>query len=137
MTRTSTQPTICVIMTTSRNHYPRPFAMRNAAKSVAILFTLLVLTFLSLAAPPAISTADPHRYLEDIKTLTTPAMEGRGAGSKGLTRAEHLIEKRYKSLGLEPAGTNSYLQPFTVITGAHLKGKNSFAMLTRGARSGS
>jgi hypothetical protein len=32
-------------------------------------------------------------------------MEGRGAGSKGLTRAEHLIEKRYKSLGLEPAGT--------------------------------
>ena len=57
-------------------------------------------------------------------------MEGRGAGSKGLTRAEHLIEKRYKSLGLEPAGTNSYLQPFTVITGAHLKGKNNFAVLT-------
>jgi hypothetical protein len=57
-------------------------------------------------------------------------MEGRGAGSKGLTRAEHLIEKRYKSLGLEPAGTNSYLQPFTVITGAQLKGKNSFAVLT-------
>lgn len=104
--------------------------MRNAAKSVAILFTLLVLTFLSLAAPPAISTADPHRYLEDIKTLTTPAMEGRGAGSKGLTRAEHVIEKRYKSLGLEPAGTNSYLQPFMVITGAHLKGKNSLAIFT-------
>jgi hypothetical protein len=47
-----------------------------------------------------------------------------------LTRAQHLIEKRYKNLGLEPAGTNSYLQPFTVITGAHLKGKNNFAVLT-------
>jgi len=101
-----------------------------AVKSVAILFTLLAFTFLSVAAPPAISTADPHRYLDDIKALTTPAMEGRGAGSKGLTRAERLIEKRYKSLGLEPAGTNSYLQPFTVITGAQLKGKNSFAVLT-------
>ena len=83
-----------------------------------------------MAAPPAISTADPHRYLDDIKALSAPAMEGRGAGSKGLTRAEHLIEKRYKSLGLEPAGTMSFLQPFIVITGAQLKGKNSFAVLT-------
>jgi hypothetical protein len=127
-----------------KNHYCRQVCVRNArglatknivakgiaAKSVAILFTLLAFTFLSVAAPPAISTADPHRYLDDIKALTTPAMEGRGAGSKGLTRAEHLIEKRFKSLGLEPAGTNSYLQPFTVITGAHLKGKNNFAVLT-------
>ena len=127
-----------------KNHYCRQVCVRNArglatknivakgiaTKSVAILFTLLAFTLLSLAAPPAISTADPHRYLDDIKALTTPAMEGRGAGSKGLTRAEHLIEKRYKSLGLDPAGTNSYLQPFTVITGAHLKGKNDFAVLT-------
>ena len=115
------------------SHYCRQIHARNAsatAKSLAILFALLALTCLSLAAPPAIPTADPHRYLDDIKALTTPAMEGRGAGSKGLTRAEHLIEKRYKSLGLEPAGTNSYLQPFTVITGAQLKGKNSFAVLT-------
>jgi hypothetical protein len=115
------------------SHYCRQIHARNAsatAKSLAILFALLAFTCLSLAAPPAIPTADPHRYLDDIKALTTPAMEGRGAGSKGLTRAEHLIEKRYKSLGLEPAGTNSYLQPFTVITGAHLKGKNHFAVLT-------
>lgn len=102
-----------------------------ATKTVALLLTLLALTYFSVAAPPAIPSADPHRFLDDIKALTTPAMEGRGAGSKGLTRAEHLIEKRYKSLGLEPAGTNSYLQPFTVITGAQLKGKNSFAVLTR------
>ncbi len=101
-----------------------------ATKTVALLLTLLALTYFSVAAPPAIPSADPHRFLDDIKALTTPAMEGRGAGSKGLTRAEHLIEKRYKSLGLEPAGTNSYLQPFTVITGAQLKGKNSFAVLT-------
>ncbi len=123
-----------------RSYYCRQVRARNARglaaktniarKSVAILFTLLAFTFLSLAAPPAISTADPHRYLDDIKALTTPAMEGRGDGSKGLTRAAHLIEKRFKSLGLEPAGTNSYFQPFTVITGARLKGKNAFAVLT-------
>src|ERR1035441_7178366 len=120
-------------MQTSRSHYDRTVPARTpkgvAAKSFAILFTLLAFTWVAVAAPPALPAADPHRYLDDIKTLTTPAMEGRGAGSKGLTRATHLIEKRYKSLGLEPAGTNSYLQPFTVITGAQLKGKNSFAVL--------
>src|SRR5947207_2744994 len=69
--------------------------------------------------------ADAQRYLEDIKTLTAPAMEGRGDGTKGLARAAHLIEARFKSLGLEPAGaSHSYYQPFTLITGARLKGKN-------------
>ena len=51
-------------------------------------------------------------------------MEGRGDGTKGLTRAAHLIEPRYKNLGLEPAGKGSFLQPFTVITGARLKADN-------------
>lgn len=51
-------------------------------------------------------------------------MEGRGDGSKGLTLAEQMIERRFKSLGLEPAGANSYLQPFTLTTGAELKGEN-------------
>ncbi len=100
------------------------------SRSVGVLSLLAALSIALLAAPapPAVPTADPHRYLEDIKTLTTPAMEGRGDGTKGLTRAAHLIEKRFKSLGLEPAGTNSYLQPFTVITGAQLKGNNHFVV---------
>ena len=61
-------------------------------------------------------------------------MEGRGAGTKGLTRAQHLIEKRYKELGLEPAGLNGYTQPFTVVTGARLKSDNLFAVQTGGSR---
>ena len=69
--------------------------------------------------------ADAQRYLEDIKALTAPAMEGRGDGTKGLARAAHLIEARFKSLGLEPAGaSHTYYQPFTLITGARLKGEN-------------
>ena len=103
-------------------------------KTIAMLLALLACAYVSLAAPPAIPPADPHRYLDDIKAISAPAMEGRGAGTKGISRAEHLIEKRYKSLGLEPAGTNSYLQPFTVITGAQLKEKNSLAVVTGGEK---
>lgn len=102
---------------------------------LAILLLLAALGSSLLAAPPAVSNADPHRYLDDIKALTTPAMEGRGNGTKGLTRARHLIEKRYKGLGLEPAGVNgSYLQPFSLITGAQLKGKNEFAVMAGGRK---
>src|SRR5205807_3181771 len=82
------------------------------------------LALVSAAAPQTSGTAEAQRYLDDIKALTTPAMEGRGDGTKGLARAAHLIEQRYKSLGLEPAGKDSYFQPFTVITGARLKGNN-------------
>lgn len=127
--------TICGIMQTYRTDSGSRISLRSvrgiAPRFLAILLAVLAFAFLAAGAPPAISTADPHRYLDDIKALTVPAMEGRGAGTKGLTRAQHLIEKRYKSLGLEPAGTNSsYLQPFTVITGAQLKGKNEFVVLT-------
>ena len=48
------------------------------------------------------------RYLNNIKALTTTAMEGRGDGTPGLTRAAHLIEQQYKELGLEPAGTQDF-----------------------------
>ena len=91
---------------------------------------LLLAVFLAAAAPTStqLSPADSQRYLSDIKTLTEPKMEGRGDGSKGLVRAEHVLVDRYKSFGLEPAGSKGYLQPFTVTTGAKLKGKNHFVI---------
>src|SRR5258708_14333471 len=65
--------------------------------------------------------AAAQRYLGDIKALTTPQMEGRGDCTKGLTRAEHMLVQRYKSLGLEPPGTNRYPQPFHVPTMSQAK----------------
>src|SRR5438105_1839159 len=99
-------------------------------RSVARLICTLLVAALVIAADttPSVPTADAHRYLDDVKALTTPAMEGRGDGSKGLSRAAKLIEERYNSLGLQPAGKNGYFQPFSVITGAELKGKNSLVV---------
>src|SRR5215472_1780559 len=89
----------------------------------AFAFVLALAVVLNAAAS---GPTDAQRYLNDVKALTTPSMEGRGDGTQGLTRAAQLIEHRFKSLGLEPAGTNSYFQPFTLVTGARLKDDNHF-----------
>src|SRR5579871_5547132 len=103
-------------------------------KKLSQFVLALTAVLLLLAGSTAVPTADPSRYLNDIKTLASPEMEGRGAGTKGLARAEHLIEKRYKELGLPPAGVHGYAQPFTVTTGARLKSDNSFAIRTADSR---
>ena len=90
------------------------------------VYRALIVTLALALYAPASGQEEAQRYLNDIKALTTPSMEGRGDGTRGLTRAAHLIEQRYKSLGLEPAGTHSYFQPFTLITGARLQGNNHF-----------
>ena len=106
--------------------------MPNASRLLRYL--LLLAAALLLAPSISVQRADPARYLNDIKSLAAPEMEGRGAGTKGLTRAEHLIEKRYQELGLQPAGVNGYAQPFTVITGARLKSDNHFAVQAADSR---
>jgi hypothetical protein len=105
----------------------RPFRnsrTRTCERVGAISICLLSLTLVASAFPQSLGSTDPTRYLDDVKALTTSSMEGRGDGTKGLTRAAHLLESRYKHLGLKPAGANSYFQPFTVITGAKLKSHN-------------
>lgn len=94
----------------------------------------LVLAVLAVSAVAAADSADPQRYLADIKVLTAPAMEGRGAGTPGIAKAANLIEQRFRALGLQPAGKNSYLQPFTVITGARLKENNHLQILSDAAK---
>jgi hypothetical protein len=93
--------------------------IRRSALAAVLAFSLL-----AAATTTSVGPADPKLYLNDIKTLAAPDMEGRGAGTKGLDRASKYLEHRYKSLGLQPAGTKGYLQAFTVTTGAKLKSDN-------------
>ena len=82
----------------------------------------------SPAATPPVEPANSDRFIHDIQTLTTPRMEGRGDGSKGLVRAQDLIAHRYASLGLEPKGTKGFLQPFSAVIGAELTGGNRISV---------
>lgn len=82
------------------------------------------LAFIGLRVAADSTSADPQRYLADVKVLASPRLEGRGAGTKGIGLAADMIETRYRSLGIAPAGTNGYFQPFSVITGAKLNEGN-------------
>ena len=96
---------------------------RLLLSGLAAVFALAVVA----AAPaqaPALAKADATRYLDTIKTLAAPDMEGRGAGTKGIDRAAHLLEQRYQTLGLDAAGAQGFFQPFTVTTGARLAANN-------------
>ncbi|MGB8259939.1 MAG: M28 family peptidase [Terracidiphilus sp.] len=101
-------------------------SFRRAAWLARLLAGAVILATFStvLLSAQTLVPADPDRYIKDIQALTTPQMEGRGNGSHGLKRAEKILVERYRSLGLEPKGTNGFLQPFTVITGAELKSSN-------------
>jgi len=72
--------------------------------------------------------ASPERYAKDVTTLAAPNMQGRGAGTRGLDRARDYIQKRFAALKLQPAGTQGYLQPFTVTTGAKLNPGNQMSV---------
>jgi aminopeptidase YwaD len=94
----------------------------------------MAVALLSASASAPVSQADPARVLNDIKALSAPEMEGRGAGTKGLARAADLIVKRYKELNIPPAGSHGYLQPFTLITGARLKSHNALLVVSGDSR---
>ncbi len=108
---------------------PRSFVHLHTFVAVALA---VFVTFATVAADSIAGNAqvtwntqvDSSKYLADVKTLSAPDMEGRGAGTKGIDRAAHFLAKRYKALGLQPAGTNGFFQPFSVITGAKLSGTN-------------
>ena len=66
----------------TRNHDFSPYAFKLPAMVIHSDPTACSWLFLSAAnGPPALQTADAARYLDDIKSLTTPSMEGRGDGT--------------------------------------------------------
>jgi hypothetical protein len=81
-------------------NYALPFAILALAASTA----------LADAAPPALSPA-ATQWWADITALANDGMEGRLTGSPGYMRAAQYVISRFKAEGLQPAGTEGYLQP--------------------------
>lgn len=64
--------------------------------------------------PGAPATAPaPDPLMRRIEMLADPSMEGRGAGTPGGRRARAFVEAEFRAAGLQPAGRDGFVQPFT------------------------
>ncbi len=65
-------------------------------------------------APETRPEPEPKRVAQDVRWLADDAREGRRAGTSGESQSARWIAQRLEALGLEPAGTDGFLQPFEV-----------------------
>jgi hypothetical protein len=73
-------------------------------------------------------------YLDHIKYLASPELQGRGTGTPGLEKAAAYIAADFRSLHLQPIAGKSYYQDFQVTTNAHLGSGNSLRYEEGGRR---
>ena len=75
---------------------------------------LLPLVFLAGACatvPPPSPEQRAQSWWADVAALADDAMEGRQAGTEGHRRAAAYVIDELREIGLEPAGTDGFLQP--------------------------
>ena len=94
------------------------------------LFVLLAVAALAPAASAPEYTLTTAQYLDHIKYLASPELQGRATGSPGIEKAAQYIERYFKSSGLAAPPAKGYLQPFPVTLNARLGTKNSLELDT-------
>jgi len=93
--------------------------------------------FIALLAATAFLYAadiDPQRYLEHVKYLASPELQGRGAATPGLEAAANYIARHFGSFGLKPLAGGSFLQPFPMTVNARLGAGNFFEIFLDGEK---
>lgn len=90
-----------------------------------------LLVALVAAAPGGAPSLPPAEWiLDQVKTLASPAMEGRGSGTPGADLAAAHIVAAFKAAGLTPGGeAGSFLQSFSVPTGLRFDGANTLTVI--------
>lgn len=89
---------------------------------------------LVLAAVSASSAAagDADRWWSHVETLASPQFEGRMTGTAGYDRAAAYAADQFRSFGLQPAGTDGYLQPMKFTVQKVLTDRSSAALVVGG-----
>jgi Tol biopolymer transport system component/Zn-dependent M28 family amino/carboxypeptidase len=67
-------------------------------------------------------SAAAERYLDDVRWLADDAREGRAIGTRGIEEASRYLERRFRELGVEPAGQDgTFFQRFDAPTSVEAK----------------
>jgi Zn-dependent M28 family amino/carboxypeptidase len=73
---------------------------------------IVVLQLPLTAAQSPARHVDREQLMRDLTTLASPVFEGRRTGTPGARKARQWIVEQFRTIGLTPAGTADYLQPF-------------------------
>lgn len=76
--------------------------------------------------------ADADRWWSHVKVLADDSMEGRNTGSAGHKRAAEYVAEQFKKAGLEPAGTNGFIQAVRFRTRRIVESGSSLALVRDG-----
>jgi hypothetical protein len=103
--------------------------MRRKHHPLFVVSGLLAAAALPLVWAKRADQAQPQLYIEHVKYLASPELQGRGAGSPGLEKASKYIADQFKRFGLQPAGEKgSYWQNFRVTTDAKPGSRNELVV---------
>jgi Zn-dependent M28 family amino/carboxypeptidase len=87
---------------------------------------------LTLAAASLVVRADATRWWSHVEALANDGMEGRNTGSPAHKRAAAYVAAQFKQAGLEPAGTEGYIQPVAFKTRSIDESHSSLALIRDG-----
>src|SRR5437773_4190705 len=76
--------------------------------------------------------ADADRWWSHVKALADDSMEGRNTGSAGHKRAAEYVAEEFRKAGLEPAGTNGFIQAVKFMTRRIVESGSSLALVRDG-----
>ena len=104
--------------------------MRRAPRLPALPAALLLACAAARPAPPPSAEAAirPDDLAADVAWLADPERTGRGVGTPGNQAAERWLAARMEAMGLRPAGSEGFLQPFEAPVEAVLRGENALSL---------
>src|SRR5947209_10975404 len=97
-----------------------------------IMIRRIVATIAVTAAPSVVSHADADRWWSHVKVLADDSMEGRNTGSPAHKRAAEYVAAQFEKAGLEPAGTDGYIQAIKFKTRRIVESGSSLALVRDG-----
>ncbi len=108
------------------------FSTKIQSLFVALLFSSAVFAQQTKFDEKAVSA----NLKKHISTLASDKFEGRETGTKGEELSYQYIIEQFKAIGLEPKGTEGFLQSFTYTTGSTLGPKNELLINKLGMKPG-
>jgi hypothetical protein len=96
--------------------------------SLSVCFVLIAGSARASPRQEEVETS-PERYLEHVRILASPDMQGRGNGTPELDRAAEYLAGQFEAMGLEPAGEGgTWFQTFEVTTDTRVGPGNALTL---------